>query len=56
MKKHPEQPDLQLLLSLVTQELDFLEPFDLSGDYDLMKFGGALVTIKEYLEKELATE
>lgn len=52
MNKYPGQPDLQLLLHLVNQELDFLGPFDLSGDNEMLKFAGALVVIQEHLTKE----
>lgn len=53
MNTQPGQSDLSLLLELVTQELNFLEPFDLSGENELLKFAGALVVVQEYLTKEI---
>ena len=54
--KNPYQPDLKPFLEYVESELIYLEPFDLSGDPELMKAAGALVTIQEYLEKKIGGE
>lgn len=48
--------DYKLFLSLVNDELEYLEPFDLSGEYELMKAAGALVILKEYIEARLKEE
>lgn len=45
--------DYKQFLSLVEEELEYMEAFDLSYEYRLMKAAGALVTLKEYLEARL---
>ena len=49
-----DRMDYALFLSLVNDELNYLEPFSLEGEYELMKAAGALVTLKEYIEAKLA--
>ena len=41
--------DYKQFLSLVEEELEYMEAFDLSYEYRLMKAAGALVILKEYL-------
>ncbi len=41
--------DYALFLSLVNDELHYLEAFSLEGEYELMKAAGALVALKEYI-------
>lgn len=48
---NPYQPDLRPFLGYVERELDYLAPFDLTGDPELMKAAGALVVLQEYLER-----
>lgn len=48
---NPYQPDLRPFLGYVERELEYLEPFDLTGDPELMKAAGALVVLQEYLER-----
>jgi hypothetical protein len=45
--------DYKQFLSLVEEELEYMEAFDLSYEYRLMKAAGALVILKEYLEARL---
>ena len=45
--------DYKQFLSLVEEELEYMEAFDLSYEYRLMKAAGALVILKEYLESRL---
>ena len=45
--------DYKQFLSLVEEEIEYMEAFDLSYEYGLMKAAGALVTLKEYLEARL---
>ena len=46
----------ELFLSLVNEEIEYLEVFDFEGEYDLMKAAGALVTLREYIEAKLNEE
>ena len=48
-----DRMDYSLFLSLVNDELNYLEPFSLEGEYELMKAAGALVVLKEYIEAKL---
>ena len=45
--------DYKLLLSLVIDELEYIQPFDLEGEYELMKVAGALVVLKEYIDAKI---
>lgn len=45
--------DYKKFLSLVEEELEYMEAFDLSYEHRLMKAAGALVNLKEYLEARL---
>ena len=45
--------DYKQFLSLVSEELDYLQAFSLECEHDLMKAAGALVTLKEYIETKL---
>ena len=45
--------DYELFLSLVKDELDYLQAFSLECENDLLKAAGALVTLKEYIESRL---
>lgn len=45
--------DYKLFLSLVNEELEYLGPFSLEYEYELMKAAGALVVLKEYLESKI---
>ena len=45
--------DYKQFLSLVEEELEYMEAFDLSYEYRLMKAAAALVILKEYLEARL---
>lgn len=51
MSKNPYQPDLRPFLEYVNQELDYVSAFDLGSDPRLLKVGGALVILQEYLEE-----
>lgn len=45
--------DYKLFLSLVNEELEYIQPFDFEGEYELMKAAGALVVLKEYIEAKI---
>lgn len=45
--------DYKLFLSLVIDELEYIQPFDLEGEYELLKAVGALVVLKEYIEAKI---
>ena len=45
--------DYKLFLSLVNEELEYLGPFSLEYEYELMKAAGALVVLKEYIESKI---
>ena len=45
--------DYKLFLSLVNDELEYIQPFDFEGEYELMKAAGALVVLKEYIEAKI---
>lgn len=49
MPRNPHQPDLTPFLVYVEKELEYLEAFDLSSDYDHLKVAAALVILQEYL-------
>lgn len=42
--------DYELFLSLVEEELDYLQENDLSYELDRLKAAGALVVLQEYLQ------